>query len=183
MRRNTILSALTAGVLLMPGAARASGSAPAPAAPATATHAAPAATHDVAAKPAPAVAPTVIIRAPSPPPGPPTSATTPVFPSHTRCSSDPGPSVSSPRSPGSGPIVGADAQLPAMAAKRMPTADPTASGGLVLDAYLGLNLRIPSEMLRRHRIAVEVGLPLVQSLAGTQLARTWSLAVAWQYTH
>jgi hypothetical protein len=82
-----------------------------------------------------------------------------------------------------GAITGVDSRLPPMAAKMMPTADPTAQGGTSLDAYLGLNFRVPSGLFARHRLAVEVGLPVYQDLAGPQMRRSWSLAVAWQYTH
>ena len=82
-----------------------------------------------------------------------------------------------------GAITGADRRLPAMAAKMMPTADPADFGGATLDAWLGLNLRVPSGLLARNRLAVEVGLPVYQDLAGPQMTRGWSVAVAWQYTH
>lgn len=82
-----------------------------------------------------------------------------------------------------GAITGTDSRLSRMAPKMMPTADPAARGGFALLGYLGINLRVPSGLLARHRIAVEVGLPLFQALAGPQLARSWSLTVDWQYTH
>ncbi len=82
-----------------------------------------------------------------------------------------------------GGISGSDTRLPAMAPKMMPTADASATGGATLDAWLGLNLWVPSGLFARHRLALEVGLPLYQNLNGPQMSRSWSLALAWQYTH
>lgn len=79
-------------------------------------------------------------------------------------------------------ISGSDTRLPAMAPKMMPTADASATGGTTLDAWLGFNLWVPSGLLARHRLALEVGLPLYQHLAGPQMRRRWALAIAWRVT-
>lgn len=34
--------------------------------------------------------------------------------------------------------------------------------------------------MSRNRVAVEVGLPVVQSLDGPQLAASWGLSASWQ---
>lgn len=60
------------------------------------------------------------------------------------------------------------------------TADPDNYGGERLDAFLGVNLMGQSGFLRGHRIAVEVGVPLVQDLNGPQMETDWQLVVGYQ---
>ncbi len=68
----------------------------------------------------------------------------------------------------------------AMIAGPVPTADPANYGGTRLSGYLGLNLAGQSGVLREHRLAFELGLPLYQDLNGPQMERTWTLTVGWQ---
>lgn len=77
-----------------------------------------------------------------------------------------------------GNIDGADPRLnPAL----VPTADPHRRGGRRLDLFTGLNLRIPSGFLKRHRLAIEAGRPLYQDFDGPQLETDWKVTAGWQY--
>ena len=75
-------------------------------------------------------------------------------------------------------IDGADPRLnPAL----VPTADPHRRGGRRLDLFAGLNLLIPSGVLKGHRIAVEAGRPLHQDFDGPQLETDWTVTAGWKY--
>jgi len=63
----------------------------------------------------------------------------------------------------------------------VPTADPDLRAGRRLDVLLGLNFVVPKGPLVGHRLAVEFGLPVYQSLDGPQLETDWRLTVGWQY--
>jgi len=76
-----------------------------------------------------------------------------------------------------GNVKGADPDLdPQMA----PTQDPAAQGGRRIDVAFGLAFKPAVAPLNRHRFAVEVSRPIVQSLDGPQLATTWGATVSWQ---
>lgn len=76
-----------------------------------------------------------------------------------------------------GNINGADQRLnPNM----MPTADPNLRGGERIDLFLGANLLGEQGAIYGHRIAVEVGYPVYQSLDGPQLGAGWQCTLGWQ---
>ncbi|MDP6355583.1 MAG: transporter [Planctomycetota bacterium] len=77
-----------------------------------------------------------------------------------------------------GNIDGQDDDLnPAM----VPTADPDRRGGERIDLSLGVNLYGREGRVKDHRLGVEVGTPIYQSLDGPQLETDWMLTVGWQY--
>jgi hypothetical protein len=63
----------------------------------------------------------------------------------------------------------------------VPTADPDRRGGHRLDGLLGFNLIVTQGVLRNHRFAFEMGLPLYRWLYGPQLETDWQLWAGWQY--
>ena len=77
-----------------------------------------------------------------------------------------------------GNIEGAD---PALNPRMVPTANPQLRGGKQLDLTLGQYFFVPEGKLFGSRLAVEVMLPLYQSLEGPQLATDWVLSLGWQY--
>lgn len=78
-----------------------------------------------------------------------------------------------------GNIHGRDSELnPAM----IPTADPNRRGGERIDLLLGANLDGQGKWLEGHRVGVEFGFPIYQSLDGPQLKTDWLVTVGWQYT-
>jgi Putative MetA-pathway of phenol degradation len=77
-----------------------------------------------------------------------------------------------------GDVEGADGALnPAL----VPTADPDLRAGTRVDALAGINFEIAEGALHGNRIAVELGLPVYQSLDGPQLETDWSVVIGWQY--
>lgn len=76
-------------------------------------------------------------------------------------------------------IHGADRTLDPM---DEPTKDPSLQGGKRIDLLFGLNLYAPRGLLKGHRLAVEAGAPIYQSLAGPQLQTDWLVHVGWQWT-
>ncbi len=75
-----------------------------------------------------------------------------------------------------GNIDGADPDLdPAL----VPTADPNRRGGERVDLLFGLSLYQPKGTFKGHRLAVEGGLPIYQSLDGPQLETDWQFRVGW----
>ena len=64
----------------------------------------------------------------------------------------------------------------------VPTADPGNYGGDQLTGYAGVNLAGQSGVLRAHRLAVELGVPIVRDLNGLQLQQRYSLNVGYQYS-
>ncbi|MAE97459.1 MAG: hypothetical protein CL910_22650 [Deltaproteobacteria bacterium] len=68
-----------------------------------------------------------------------------------------------------------DALRPGM----IPTADPKRRAGSRLDAMAGVNLALRG-MFEGHRLFVEAGRPIYQSLDGPQLERDWTLSLGWQ---
>ncbi len=76
-----------------------------------------------------------------------------------------------------GDYDGADDRLnPAL----IPTADPDRRGGQRLDLGLGVNFLGQQGFIKGHRIGLELGLPIYQSLDGPQLQSDWMLTVGWQ---
>lgn len=72
-----------------------------------------------------------------------------------------------------GDISGSD---PALNPRVIPTADPTLRAGSRLDVLLGLN----SSLGNGHRLLIEGGVPLAQSLDGPQLGVDYVLTAGWQ---
>ena len=69
-------------------------------------------------------------------------------------------------------IDGADARVVAP----VQTADPGNQGGTVIEAGIGANLLL----LQRHRVGVEVVLPLHRDLNGPQLETDWAVTLGYQ---
>jgi len=72
-----------------------------------------------------------------------------------------------------GNVDGADVALNPM---MVPTADPNRRRGKRVDGVVGLNVLLPSN----HRLAMEVGMPVYQSLDGPQLETDLQMMVGWQ---
>lgn len=62
-----------------------------------------------------------------------------------------------------------------------PTNDPNRQGGTRLDAILGLTFHPQYGFLRHHQLMVQGEIPIVQSLDGPQLQRSWGLRFAWYF--
>ncbi|MDY6942446.1 MAG: transporter [Pseudomonadota bacterium] len=78
-----------------------------------------------------------------------------------------------------GNIDGFDPDLnPAM----IPTADPSLRGGERVDVGIGANLYGREGVLRGHRLALEVTVPVKQRLDGPQLEADWTAIAGWQYS-
>lgn len=75
---------------------------------------------------------------------------------------------------------GVDGADPALNPMMVPTARADLQAGKRLDALMGVNLYAPSGALKGHRLAVEVGLPVYQDLAGPQMETDWTLTIGWQ---
>lgn len=75
-----------------------------------------------------------------------------------------------------GNIDGAD---PALDPTLVPTADPNRRGGERVDLLFGFTLYQPKGTFKGHRLAVQGGLPLYQSLDGPQLETDWQFRVGW----
>jgi len=76
-----------------------------------------------------------------------------------------------------GNVDGRDSRL----ALIVPTARPDLRGGERVDLLFGLNWIFADGPLESHRLAIEGGLPIYQSLDGPQLETDWTLTVGWQY--
>lgn len=59
--------------------------------------------------------------------------------------------------------------------------DPSKFGGQKVVALVGTALRLPGETLSGHRLDVEFGLPLYQSLNGPQPKEIWRLGIGWSW--
>ncbi len=60
------------------------------------------------------------------------------------------------------------------------TADPLNYGGETLNSFLGFNVIAPHGFAEGHRLALEVGLPLVRNLNGPQMETDWQITIGWQ---
>jgi len=60
------------------------------------------------------------------------------------------------------------------------TANPDFYGGEQLFAYFGANMVAQTGIIRGHRFAFEVGVPLYRNLNGPQLETDWNVIVGWQ---
>ncbi len=75
-------------------------------------------------------------------------------------------------------ISGAD---PALDPALSPENDPNRQGGARLRAYASLNFQVPRGPLAGHRLAVEWGRPVWESLDGPQLGGGFHVALGWEY--
>ena len=77
-------------------------------------------------------------------------------------------------------IDGADPDLsPAM----VPTADPNRRSGERVELSVGLNFYLPQgDVNKGHRLAIEGGAPVYESLGGPQLESDWYVNVGWTWT-
>lgn len=72
---------------------------------------------------------------------------------------------------------------PGLNPRMVPTADPSIQAGSRVDLLLGLNLYAPEgSSLSGHRLAIEDGVPIYQSLTGPQLETDWILTGGWQFS-
>lgn len=62
----------------------------------------------------------------------------------------------------------------------VPTADTNSRGGKRMDFLFGLNLYIPEGILKGQRVAIDFGIPFMQSLDGPQLETDWYMTAGWQ---
>lgn len=67
-----------------------------------------------------------------------------------------------------------------MTGKSIPTAFGENYGGKRLDGLFGLNCYIPEGLLKNHRLAIDIRLPLWQDLNGYQLETDIILTLGWQ---
>ena len=79
-----------------------------------------------------------------------------------------------------GNIDGADPVLDPFL-KVVPTADPDRRGGARVDLLFGVALYAPKGKLKGHRLAIQGGFPIYQSLDGPQLETDWQVFVGWQW--
>lgn len=77
-----------------------------------------------------------------------------------------------------GNVSGSD---PSLDAAITPENDPDLQGGTRLAGMIALNLQVPTGFLRGHRLNLEVGGPLLESLNGPQMSRDWTVNVGWEY--
>jgi hypothetical protein len=63
-----------------------------------------------------------------------------------------------------------------------PTKDAKLQGGKRLNATLGLTFHPASGLFNRQQFLVQADAPIMQSLDGPQLKRTYMLDVAWQWS-
>ncbi|GIW41384.1 MAG: hypothetical protein KatS3mg076_1961 [Candidatus Binatia bacterium] len=76
-------------------------------------------------------------------------------------------------------IRGRDADLDPAS---LPAADPDRMGGERVDLLFGFQLSRARGFLGGHRLGLEAGLPVHESLEGPQLERDWRLYLAWRKT-
>lgn len=60
------------------------------------------------------------------------------------------------------------------------TADPDRHAAERIDVGLGVNVLLPGQ---RHRLAIEVNVPLAQHLEGPQLETDWQATMGWQFAY
>jgi hypothetical protein len=77
-----------------------------------------------------------------------------------------------------GAVRGSDAHLDPSVS---PENDPARQGGTRVNGYLALNLQVPSGFFQGHRVALEWGGGLAESLNGPQMGGGWTMNVGWEY--
>ncbi len=78
-----------------------------------------------------------------------------------------------------GDVSGAD---PALDPAITPENDPALQGGSRVSGWLAANFQVPSGPLAGHRVALEWGGPLFESLNGPQISSDWTLNAGWEYS-
>jgi len=63
-----------------------------------------------------------------------------------------------------------------------PENDPNLQGGARVGGFLALNLQVPSGALAGHRVAIEWGGALLESLDGPQMSGERTLNIGWEYS-
>jgi hypothetical protein len=79
-----------------------------------------------------------------------------------------------------GNIRGADPELDPTV---NPALDATLQSGTRLDLLIGFNFYTPRGPFKGHRVSVELGAPIYQSLAGPNLRADFQWMVSWSYTY
>lgn len=78
-----------------------------------------------------------------------------------------------------GNVSGSDAALdPSISPENV----PALQGGTRLSGFFALNFKMPRGPMAGHRLGVEVGVPVLESLDGPQMSRDWSLTMGWEYS-
>jgi hypothetical protein len=78
-----------------------------------------------------------------------------------------------------GDVSGAD---PVLDPTLSPENDPALQGGTRVSGFLAVNLQVPSGPVAGHRLALEWGGPLLESLDGPQMSDDWTLNVGWEFS-
>ena len=78
-----------------------------------------------------------------------------------------------------GNVHGRDPELDATS---NPAFDAGKQNGQRMDVLLGLNFYVPRSKFKGHRLAIEGGVPVYQSLAGPNLKTDWLITVGWSYS-
>ena len=78
-----------------------------------------------------------------------------------------------------GDVEGSD---PALDPSISPENDPALQGGNRVNGFLAVNFQVPTGSLAGHRLALELGGPLHESLNGPQTSSDWTLNVGWEYS-
>ncbi|TVP58245.1 MAG: transporter [Gemmatimonadales bacterium] len=78
-----------------------------------------------------------------------------------------------------GNVRGAD---PALDPAISPENDPALQGGTRVNGFLAVNLQVPSGPFAGHRVALEWGGPLLESLNGPQISADWTFNLGWEYS-
>ncbi|MEX2531057.1 MAG: transporter [Gemmatimonadota bacterium] len=78
-----------------------------------------------------------------------------------------------------GEVEGAD---PSLDPSISPENDPALQGGNLVNGFLAVNFQVPEGSLAGHRVALELGGPLYESLNGPQTSSDWTLNVGWEYS-
>jgi len=71
---------------------------------------------------------------------------------------------------------------PALDPSVSPENDPALQGGTRVNGFGALNFQVPSGPLAGHRLALEMGAPVYESLNGPQSSADWTLNVGWEYS-
>lgn len=77
-----------------------------------------------------------------------------------------------------GGVSGSD---PALDPGISPENVPSLQGGTRVNGFLALNFKVPTGSLAGHRVGLEIGGPILESLEGPQISRDWSLSLGWEY--
>lgn len=76
-----------------------------------------------------------------------------------------------------GDVSGSD---PALDPSISPENDPALRGGTRMNAFLALNLQVPSVPFAGHRLALELGGPVIECLNGPRSSHDWTVKVGWE---